>query len=514
MKCRGEIVWASKTSLWGIGFMAFKSSSYRALRSRILCSSVRSVSALGTLLVVAGCNGGGGGSSETFQSPSEIRSGGGKLNAELTISQQTNKAGDLQFSSTVYNGDYAAPVLRVKSGDVINLRLRNLIPQQPSNIHYHGLNVSPKPPGDSIFVQVEPENCYDYTINIPSDQSPGLYWYHSHMMGLAETQVFNGLSGGIVIDGTSEKLPFLAGIQDRVMILKDVQASADGTVTTPDYSKPTVRTINGVVKPTISIRPGETQLWRVGNMGANLLYQLAIDDHEMVEIARDGNIHTKPIRQRATILPPGARTEFLVTGGAAGSYTFRTLAVNTGPDGDPTPEETLGTLVVSGSDDTPIQVPETLVAVADLRTLGITANRKIVFSEDNDAGIFYINGQVYSPSRDDVVVPLGSVEKWNLVNNSLEVHTFHIHQTDFQVVGKNGKATDFVGYQDTVDVGPGESVQIIIPFTNPSQVGRFVFHCHILEHEDGGMMQNIVVFDPANPGAVDNNRMVQGKPCS
>ena len=466
------------------------------------------------VVCVTGCDGGGGGSSETFESPSEISSGGGQLNTELTISEQQNKLGELRFTSTVYNGDYAAPLLRVQPGDTVKLRLRNLDPQQPSNVHTHGLNVSPKPPGDNIFVQVEPDNCYDYTIKIPSDQSTGLYWYHSHMMGLAETQVFNGLSGGLLVEGLYDKLPFLNGVRDRVMILKDVQASADGKVTTPDYSKPTLRTINGIVEPSMAIRPGETQLWRVGNMGANLLYKLAIDGHEMVEISRDGNIHTKPVRHSSTVLPPGARTEFLITGGAPGTYRFRTLAVNTGPDGDPTPEALLGTLVVSGSKETPISIPEKLADLPDLRTLAITGNRRIVFSENNDAGQFFINGKLYSPSRDDVVVSLGSVEKWDLVNNSAEVHTFHIHQTDFQVIGRNGRGMEFTGYQDTVDIGPGESMQIIIPFNRPSQVGRFVFHCHILEHEDGGMMQNIVVIDPKDPGAVDNNRMIQGKPCS
>jgi FtsP/CotA-like multicopper oxidase with cupredoxin domain len=466
------------------------------------------------LVGIFGCDSGGGGSSETFESPSEMSSSGGQLRMELTISEQQNKVGDLRFTSTVYNGDYAAPLLRVRPGDTVNLRLRNLTRHEPSNVHYHGLEVSPKTPGDSIFVQVEPENCYDYTIKIPSDQSTGLYWYHSHMMGLAETQVFNGLSGGLLVEGIADKLPFLEGIRNRVMVLKDIQASADGKVTTPDYSKPTVRTINGVVRPSMSIRPGETQLWRVGNMGANLLYKLSIDGHEMVEISRDGNIHTRPVRHTATILPPGARTEFLITGGAPGTYTFRTLAVNTGPDGDPTPEDVLGTLHVSGTQHTPLKVPETLADVPDLRKHALTRNRRIVFSENNDLGQFFINGRMYSPSRDDVVVPLGSVEKWDLVNSSAEVHTFHIHQTDFQVVSRNGRGVEFTGYQDSVDINPGESVQIIIPFTRPSQVGRFVFHCHILEHEDGGMMQNIVVVDPSNPAAVDDNRMVQGKPCS
>ncbi len=466
--------------------------------------------ALPIAFAATGCN--SGGSSETFENPSEVN-GGNNLSMDLVISEQKNKVGDLEFTSMVFNGDYAAPVIRINAGGQMNIRFQNLAPQQPSNVHTHGMNVSPQGNSDNVFVQVEPENCFSYQINVPETQDYGLNWYHSHMMGLAETQVFNGLSGGLIVNGIEKALPFLAGLTERILILKDVQVDSDGTVTTPDYSKPTLRTINGIVQPTISIGSGETQFFRVGNLGANLFYRFAIDGHELVELVRDGNTRTRPIRQGSILLPPGARSEFLVTGGSAGSYTIRTLAVNTGPDGDPTPEEILGTLEVSGG-GTPVQVPDTLVAHEDLRSLALTGTRRIVFSENNDKGLFYINNQLYSPSRDDVTVALGSVEQWNLVNNSEEIHTFHIHQTDFQVISENGVPKDFIGYQDTVDVDPGETVSIIIPFNKPNQVGRFVFHCHILEHEDGGMMQNIVVFDPANPGAVDDNRMVQGKPCS
>ena len=464
---------------------------------------------LATCIISSGCN--GGGSSESFESPSEIN-GGLTLNAEIVISEQQNKVGDLEFTAMVYNGDYAAPVIRIDPGGSMKLRLVNLAPQQPSNIHTHGLNVSPQGNSDNVFVQVEPENCFDYSIQVPESQDVGLNWYHSHMMGLAETQVFNGLSGGLIINGVAEKMPFLNGVKERIMILKDVQANADGTVTTPDYSKPTLRTINGVSQPSINLGSGETQFWRVGNMGANLFYRIAVDGHQRVEILRDGNTRTRPLTQDSILLPPGARTEFLITGGAPGTYQFRTLAVNTGPDGDPTPEDILGTVVVSGGGKT-VVAPATLVDHEDLRSLEIARNRRIVFSENNDAGQFFINNQLYNPDRDDVVVPLGSVEKWDIINNSEEMHTFHIHQTDFQVISRNGQSEEFFGYQDTVNVDPGGRVSIIISFTKQSQVGRFVFHCHILEHEDGGMMQNIVVFDPANPGAVDNNRMLQGKPC-
>ena len=461
-----------------------------------------------------GCNGGGSSGGETFDSPSEIV-GGKELNVELTVSEQRNKIGDLEFVSSVYNGDYVAPVLRIKPGGVINLKLRNLNPQQPSNVHYHGLEVSPQGNSDNVFVQVEPENCFEYRIQIPENERGGMMWYHSHMMGLSETQVFNGLSGGLIIDGLYDNLPFLKGVKERVMILKDIQAEADGTVTVPDYSKPTLRSINGIVRPSISIRPGETQLWRIGNVGANLFYNLAVEGHEFIEIARDGEVRVAPLRQASLMLPPGARSEVLITGAAtAGTYAFKTLAIDTGPDGDPTPEELMGTLVVSGSAGTPVTVPSTLMPSADLREQPVTNRRRIVFSENNDAGLFYINNQLYSPSRDDVVLPLGSLEEWQLVNNSQELHTFHIHQTDFQITARNGQPEEFRGYQDTVDIDVGGTVTVLIPFKNPVQVGRFVFHCHILEHEDGGMMQNIVVYDPANPNGVPDDRMTQGKVCS
>jgi FtsP/CotA-like multicopper oxidase with cupredoxin domain len=250
-------------------------------------------------------------------------------------------------------------------------------------------------------------------------------------------------------------------------------------------------------------------------VGANLFYNLAVEGHEFIEIARDGEVRVAPLRQASLMLPPGARSEVLITGAAtAGTYAFKTLAIDTGPDGDPTPEELMGTLVVSGSAGTPVTVPSTLMPSADLREQPVTKRRRIVFSENNDAGLFYINNQLYSPSRDDVVLPLGSLEEWQLVNNSQELHTFHIHQTDFQITARNGQPEEFRGYQDTVDIDVGGTVTVLIPFKNPVQVGRFVFHCHILEHEDGGMMQNIVVYDPANPNGVPDDRMTQGKVCS
>ena len=127
----------------------------------------------------------------------------------------------------------------------------------------------------------------------------------------------------------------------------------------------------------------------------------------------------------------------------------------------------------------------------------------MVFTQNNRKQVFYMNGQLFDAARVDVRVPLGSVEEWVIRNDTDDLHFFHIHQLHFQVTEINGAAQPFVGVWDTVNVPARGSVKIILPFTNPMIVGRFMFHCHVLSHEDRGMMSQIEVYDPLNPAAVD-----------
>jgi suppressor of ftsI len=132
--------------------------------------------------------------------------------------------------------------------------------------------------------------------------------------------------------------------------------------------------------------------------------------------------------------------------------------------------------------------------VEDLRPR-VTGRRTIVFSESRDGNAFFIDGKAFDMSRTDQRVKLGTVEEWTIRNEADERHSFHIHQTPFQVAEINGVAQPADGYRDIVDVPIGGEVKVVIPFTDPSIVGRFVFHCHILSHEDRGMMATIEV-DP------------------
>jgi FtsP/CotA-like multicopper oxidase with cupredoxin domain len=452
---------------------------------------------------------------ETFAAPPEITSEGGVLTATLTAGLSRIRVGSREVLTRVFNEQYLPPTLRVRPGDVIRLKLRNRI-DQTTNLHYHGLNVSPRPPSDNIFLAVDPGQEFDYQIVIPPDHPSGLFWYHPHAHGLTEFQTYSGMSGGLIVEGLLDPFPALQGITERVMLLKDLQVGDDGQIPPVgqiDSNAGTTRTMNGQINPTLAIRPGEVQLWRIGNIGADIFYRLALDGHVFHEIARDGNRNTQLVTASEILLPPSSRVEVLVRGGEPGVYELRTLALSTGPDGDQYPDVTLATLVSEGPAAAPIALPTAgeFPRVDDLRGRPIDARRTFRFTENTDTDEFFINGRKFDMGRVDTVVPLGNVEEWTILNATNELHVFHIHQLDFQVVEIDGEPQPFVGHQDTVNMplqrpGPDGttvpgSVVIRIPFTNPVIAGRFVYHCHIMAHEDNGMMAVIEVTDGGGTAA-------------
>lgn len=432
---------------------------------------------------------------ETFANPPELFSKAGRLEVVLEAKKKQIAVADQTVTTTVYNGSFVPPVLRVRPGDTLALRLVNAT-DRPTNLHFHGLNVSPRKPSDDIFVHVMPGQSFDYRIRFPVDHPPGLFWFHPHMHGDAEEQVQGGLSGGLIVEGLLDPVPALAGITERIMLLKDLQVTDEGTSPDEDdldSNAGTTRTVNGQVNPVLSIRPGEIQLWRIANIGANITYRLALDGHHLYRIARDGNRQIEITADDEILLAPSSRVEVLVQGGAPGLYRFRTLPYSSGPEGDQYPEATLATLVSQGAADGTRQLPKALPGVADLRGEPIARHRTVTFTETEDSSKFFINGRQFDANRVDTTAKLGDVEEWTIANRSDEMHVFHIHQLDFQVVERDGRSQPFVGRQDTVLVPPRAEAKILIPFVNPVILGKFVYHCHILEHEDKGMMAVVEV---------------------
>ena len=448
--------------------------------------------------------------------PEVLESTDGVLQVTLTAAPATITVAGRTFTANVFNGSYIPPVLQLERGDLLELKLINQIgpadiqidgPQE-TNMHYHGMAISPAPPADNIYLQIASTSEFDYRWQVPMDHPQGVHWYHPHPHGLVEPQILSGMSGMLLVEGLLEEhYPAFAGLVRRNLLLKDIvlPGAADGD--------PATKTINGVLGGVLPVNPGELQVWNLGNVGANAFFDIVVEGAQLWEIGRDGNVLTVPRRLESVFLPPASRSTIVIVAPAAqGRYAVRSREVDTGPQGDPNPDVQLATLVVSGpsvSDpalearlaEPAINLETINPTLESIASLPITRQRTITFSETEDGNTFFIDGRTFDMARDDIVVNLGDVEEWTVRNVSGERHVFHIHQLDFLVESINNQDIDEIGLRDTIDVPyqqngvPGE-VRLIIPFTNPTIVGRFVYHCHIVEHEDAGMMANLVVLGP------------------
>ena len=189
-----------------------------------------------------------------------------------------------------YDDGLVGPTLVVDPGDTIELTLDNQLDAH-TNIHFHGLHVSPLENGDNIFLSIEPGDTLEYSLAIPSDHPSGTFWYHSHAHGLSESQVFGGLSGMIIVQGLTESLPpDLRDIEDIALGLKDAQVVGDDIeADNIDSNAPTLRVVNSQHLPVQQIAPGEVQLWRLANIGADIWYNLALEGQTFTVIGEDGN---------------------------------------------------------------------------------------------------------------------------------------------------------------------------------------------------------------------------------
>ena len=433
-----------------------------------------------------------------------------------------------------------APTIRVNPGDTIVVDVQNGLPPSGGmasdmNLHFHGLEVSPEAPSDDVITTLAmPGGSLHYVVKLPKNAEPGLYWYHPHVHGQTDYQVgLGGMSGAIVVNGLEKHLPALATMKERLMIVRDVAASAPEAIslrhndgmpvmhpndedsnTNPCGSDPGLTvTVNGAVSPSIKIAAGESQFFRVVNATGHKNMDLAVDGASLELVAIDGVALDAYPGTAATmivpdfVLPPAARAEFVVTGTGAPA-AFHTRCYNSGPAGDPDPDTLLATLKpgVAASRHAVAALPHLRAGAAlPVNPLSSSfpppaAERTVVFSEDSNA--MYINGQPYSPSAPPMfTVRTGTVEEWQVVNITEEVHDFHMHQVHFFVQSVNGSTIAHPHWADSVVVPhriPGKNgswtpghLQMIVDFRNPIIKGLFVFHCHILDHEDAGMMASI-----------------------
>ncbi len=436
----------------------------------------------------------------------------------------------------VYNGSLVAPTLHLEPGKAATITLHNRLPVA-TNLHFHGLHTSPEGSSDNPFVCVPPGASYTYRLTIPSDHQQGTFWYHSHAMGTScpapsgtggdghthsmssapftpgdvENQIFAGLSGAMVVGDSRSSLPdSLRDIPVHTIALKDAQVDSAGKIVqgtagaSIDSNAPTVRLVDGQLRPALSMRPGETQLWRLANIGADIFYRLQLDGYTFTVLAEDGNEYPQATGAAELLLPPGKRFDVLVTAPATPTSTWlRTLSYSNGPQGDMYPDTPLMNVDVSGpaSSGVPSSVPVGTPlrgASPDLSGAPVAQRRTLALSEDSSGTAFYINGRRFSMDQPtfDLAAKLGTVEEWTILNTSGEDHPFHMHTNAFQVLSVNGAPLAAPRRQDTVVIPHavnGTPGKVVIRQAFTDYPGNWMFHCHIAAHEDNGMMGYIRV---------------------
>jgi suppressor of ftsI len=301
----------------------------------------------------------------------------------------------------------------------------------------------------------------------------------------------------LVVRGRSIKEdPQAADLKQRV----DLSSEVCGSEHEPPEE---VMTVNGSVRPEIEIAPGERQFWRIANASADRYVELELEGQSFEIVAMDGEPiarHDPDHRTRVSgrvLLPPAGRLEAIVTGPAGGTgRRLITHCVDTGPDGDPNPAMVLADIVPRTGAGSAPKISETAVKPAR-DTVDLAAEQKaaprftVTFTEDKNG--FYVNGEKFAPDAAPMVrAKVGSYQHWRIVNASGELHPMHIHQVHFLAYAENDRPIADPLWLDTVNVPYGGSVDVIMDFTDPVIRGMSVFHCHLLNHEDKGMMAKIL----------------------
>jgi FtsP/CotA-like multicopper oxidase with cupredoxin domain len=454
--------------------------------------------------------------------PNPIASRGGVLDVSLEARYGLTSLGTRQGYLMSYNGKVPGSRLEAKPGDTVRLRLTNRL-KEPTNLHYHGLHIPTTGQADNIFLSIPPDEMLVYEFTLPKNHPAGTFYYHPHLHETVASQVFAGLGGIFVVRGDLDEIPEIKAAQEQFVFLKDFALDADGLVPAPGHMEQmqgregSILTVNGQLNPNFTIPKGGLLRLRFLNASTSRFYRLKLEEHPFYLIATDGGAIAQPEELSELLLTPGERAEVLVKGDRPpGQYRLLNLPYNRvgigmmgmmgrgmggmmrgGTDSQSQTPQAIATLAYKDVAAKPVPLPSKLLEIETLPTPRKT--RRIEFSMRMGMGgsmgmggnmgmAFLFNKKTFDPQRIDASVQLGSIEDWDLVNvdpDGME-HPFHLHVNPFQVISRNAKAEPYRAWKDTVLVRAQETVRIRIPFRD--FVGKTVYHCHILDHEDLGMM--------------------------
>ena len=446
---------------------------------------------------------------ESFTEPEVLRSQGGRLQARLEAALGTHDVAGRKAQTMGYNGGVPGPTLRLRPGDTVRLDLVNRL-AEVTNLHVHGLHVSPEGNGDNIFLAVEPGQTQRYEYRLPDDHPPGVYWYHPHHHGNVADQIFGGLYGAIVVEDPAEELDV---DRERVMVISDLTLDPGGSLVTPSTMEQMMGregelvVLNGQSAPRLKGRSGERERWRIVNACTSRYLALDLSGQEPRVVGRDVGRLAQDVALGDVVLTPGNRLDVVVDlregssellaqpvdrGGMMGGM-MGGGGPNTGGDG---PVTLARVEVGSGGAGDRGGIPAA-PSLRDLREAEVEQQRSITFQMGMGAMMgggggpmsFTFDGQEFDADRIDQQVRLGTVEEWTIGNDSPLDHPFHLHVWPMQLLEINGRQVAEPLWLDVVNVPARSQVKVRVAFEDFG--GKTVYHCHILDHEDRGMMGTV-----------------------
>ena len=424
------------------------------------------------------------------------------VEVRLEASEARIRLGQADARLMTYNTRFPGPVWRVREGDTVRLRFTNRL-REVTNLHLHGLRLSPAV--DAPLLEVPPNGTHLYEFTIPKGSS-GTYFYHPHVHGRVATQMGAGLVGAMIVDGPLDAMPELRDADEHVIVLKDLALinGAPKPYTMMDWMNGLEGAVyvNGSATPTLRAKRATLRL-RLINASNARYYRLQFEDHPMHLIATDGGLIEKPVALEELLLAPGERAEVLVKLEREGSFGLTNLPYDRGTHqmggmmgggmmghGSTGEAETL-LRVMAPPNPKPSALPTGLMPVERLEVARVTATRRITMTERMMPLGFFFNNQSFDHHRVDIRGQLGTLEVWELENKADMDHPFHLHSYPFQVLERNGVPEPFRAWKDVVNLRKNDRVKLGVPLRDFT--GLTVYHCHIVEHEDRGMMGTLEV---------------------
>jgi FtsP/CotA-like multicopper oxidase with cupredoxin domain len=391
-----------------------------------------------------------------------------------------------------YNGVFPGPLLRVARGDRLIVHFRNQLPE-PTTIHWHGIRLPNDMDGvpDVTQPQVEPGASFDYDFVVPD---AGTFWYHPHVDSAAQEGF--GLYGPIVVSDPDEP----ADLGDElVLLLSDIELNDDGSQSPPDEGgdlatlfgrEGNTLLVNGKLNPRLTARAGLRQRWRLINAAKSRYFQLALAGQSFTRIGGDDGLIATPEALSTVVLTPAQRADLVLDLAVPQNSELPVQWLPYDRGFGSTEYRNPATIFrIRTSDEAPLASPALPALGRDIPPVDVTnaTPQLLRLTQNNESGKFElgINGIPGSKAQ-PIMVPMGDTQVWTVKNEVAWAHPFHLHGFFFQVLDVNGVAPSVAEWRDTTNVPVDASVRIAIRFDE--RPGMWMFHCHILDHADAGMM--------------------------